>query len=198
MVAGVEYLPHLPPESAQISNQAQDGEQTDSSEERRLGLLRLAHARLSLRMMSELAADWRAAQQLHEEVFREVSEMPEEGQVDEASQNSGEQAVSSYGEELESVRSAAEALLERLRSAVLRAPTSSVEVFRELASESGGRLNSSMLARLLSKFEPSVPVAVVDAAFGRLDQEGKGYVEENDWLLGLNLPRLGATDPRRT
>jgi len=148
--------------------------------------------------LQELAADWRAAQQLHEEVFREVSEMPEEGQVDEASQNSGEQAVSSYGEELESVRSAAEALLERLRSAVLRAPTSSVEVFRELASESGGRLNSSMLARLLSKFEPSVPVAVVDAAFGRLDQEGKGYVEENDWLLGLNLPRLGATDPRRT
>eukprot|EP00931_Biecheleriopsis_adriatica_P008857 TRINITY_DN109995_c0_g1_i2.p1 TRINITY_DN109995_c0_g1~~TRINITY_DN109995_c0_g1_i2.p1 ORF type:complete len:296 (+),score=44.99 TRINITY_DN109995_c0_g1_i2:107-889(+) len=83
----------------------------------------------------------------------------------------------------------AQDMLCRLRGAVLRTPVPAVEVFRTLAGRTG-RLGPEQAARVLRGLEEAIPHSVVSRAFAIMDVDGSGFVEEEDWMAALCLPRM--------
>lgn len=88
------------------------------------------------------------------------------------------------------VEAPAQAVLRRLRGAVLRAPLPALEVFQGLAAERG-KLDKREAARVLRCLEAEIPSAVSARAFELLDANASGFVEESDWMTALCLPRVG-------
>eukprot|EP00929_Paragymnodinium_shiwhaense_P071225 TRINITY_DN3621_c0_g1_i1.p1 TRINITY_DN3621_c0_g1~~TRINITY_DN3621_c0_g1_i1.p1 ORF type:complete len:302 (+),score=58.05 TRINITY_DN3621_c0_g1_i1:136-1041(+) len=86
----------------------------------------------------------------------------------------------------------AKALLDRLRGAVLRLPCTATQVFQTLAAPGAGKLGIGEVERVLSGLEARVTHAVVSEAFSQLDTDNSGFVEEEDWLTALRLPRVDA------
>eukprot|EP00404_Azadinium_spinosum_P031291 CAMPEP_0180572768 /NCGR_PEP_ID=MMETSP1037_2-20121125/9417_1 /TAXON_ID=632150 /ORGANISM="Azadinium spinosum, Strain 3D9" /LENGTH=349 /DNA_ID=CAMNT_0022590151 /DNA_START=1 /DNA_END=1050 /DNA_ORIENTATION=+ len=84
----------------------------------------------------------------------------------------------------------AEAMLVRLRGAVLRTPLPGIEVFRALSAQTG-HLGPGEVARVLRGLDASASSEVLAAAFLLLDVNASGSIEETDWMAALRLPRLG-------
>lgn len=96
----------------------------------------------------------------------------------------------------DSVEVPAQAVLRRLRGAVLHAPLPALEVFQGLAAPRG-RLDESGAVRVLRSLEAEIPSAVSARAFELLDANASGFVEESDWMTALRLPRVDPQIPQR-
>lgn len=103
---------------------------------------------------------------------------------------------SSSGCQGDAVEAPAQAVLRRLRGAVLRAPLPASEVFQGLAAQRG-RLDKREAAHVLRSLEAEIPSAVSARAFELLDANASGFVEESDWMTALRLPRVGPPAPRQ-
>ena len=83
----------------------------------------------------------------------------------------------------------AQAIVTRLRNAVMRTPVPAVAVFRALAGRSG-RMGPVQAARVLQHLEDAASYEALARAFVMLDVDGSGFVEESDWMVALQLPRM--------
>lgn len=96
----------------------------------------------------------------------------------------------------DSVEAPAQAVLRRLRGAVLHAPLPALEVFQGLAAPRG-RLDEGEAVRVLRSLEAEIPSAVSARAFELLDANASGFVEESDWMTALRLPRVEPQIPQQ-
>ncbi|OLP88119.1 E3 ubiquitin-protein ligase RLIM [Symbiodinium microadriaticum] len=83
----------------------------------------------------------------------------------------------------------ARSILARLRNAVMRTPLPGAHVFRALAGRNG-RMDPVQAARVLQHLETAASYETLARAFIMLDVDGSGFIEESDWMMALQLPRL--------
>lgn len=179
----------------------------DIDDRRRLGALHFARERLAMRM-ADLEEERQSLEVQVRRMERELELFRSQlnhlriercmwaqvlnrsgGDPDVAGAGMTEEATAA-GTQVGGHQSAAEDLLRRLRDAVMRAPAAGDEVFRQLAAQSSGRLTLDGVGQVLSRFEPMMPAAVLRLAFGKLDIDRSGFVEEDDWMSALCLPRF--------